>query len=182
MTNITLTFDNFDFLSAVEGFALGSHLRQNVWENIVFANMKQMDDDFMDFLWFYLRRDVWPHYEPESYTYQGKVNTINPCGREDFIHCMAALHRGNRYKVTFRNPEVRKDLTIECYRFNGNYHHIKPFVFKGITQFPRFSSYIPEEWVKKAEYLGLPENLFVERGREEWWENIKIYDDYDLHQ
>lgn len=46
---IKLTFDRFDFLSAVEGFARGSHLRQHVWKEVVFKNIYQMSDDEQDF-------------------------------------------------------------------------------------------------------------------------------------
>lgn len=41
---ITFTLDRFDFLSAVEGFACGSHLRQHVWEQIAgFHHQMEVD-------------------------------------------------------------------------------------------------------------------------------------------
>ena len=55
---INLTLDHHDFLFAVEGFARGSHLRQHVWENIVYKSILQMSYDDMDYLWFFMRRDL----------------------------------------------------------------------------------------------------------------------------
>ena len=46
---INLSLDKFDFLYAVEGFARGSHLRQHVWEKIVYKSIPQMSEDDMDF-------------------------------------------------------------------------------------------------------------------------------------
>ena len=59
---INLNFDRFDFASAVEGFANGSHLRQHVWREHVFRSIQQMTDDEMDFLWFIFRRNLWDCY------------------------------------------------------------------------------------------------------------------------
>lgn len=36
---IDLSLNRHDFVSAVEGFAHGSHLRQHVWREIVFLNI-----------------------------------------------------------------------------------------------------------------------------------------------
>jgi len=93
---INLSLDRQDFLYAVEGFAHGSHLRQHVWKEIVYKSIPQMSNDEMDFLWFYIRRDIFEHY---FYELNGKKNTH--FGYEDFMHALAALHRGNRYMVTF---------------------------------------------------------------------------------
>lgn len=46
---IKLYLNRHDFVSAVEGFARGSHLRQHVWCEIVFHNIPQMTDDDIDF-------------------------------------------------------------------------------------------------------------------------------------
>ena len=59
---ISLRLDRFDFVSAVEGFARGSHLRQHVWEQIVYPSIPQMCLDEMDFLWYVFRRDLWDNY------------------------------------------------------------------------------------------------------------------------
>lgn len=37
---IHLRLDRFDFVSAVEGLARGSHLRQHVWEQIVYTRWR----------------------------------------------------------------------------------------------------------------------------------------------
>lgn len=83
---INLSLDRHDFLCAVEGFAHGSHLRQHVWKEIVYKSISQMSDDDMDFLWFFMRRDIFECY---FYELNGKKNTH--FGYEDFMHALAAL-------------------------------------------------------------------------------------------
>ena len=72
---ITLHLDWHDFLSAVEGFARGSHLRQHIWENVVKFYIQQMSDMEQDTLWFYFRRDIFPIYFESNYY---------KCGDNDF--------------------------------------------------------------------------------------------------
>lgn len=55
---INLSLNRKDFLYAVEGFASGSHLRQHVWQEIVYKSIPQMSDDDMDYFWFYMRRTL----------------------------------------------------------------------------------------------------------------------------
>ena len=93
---IELSLDRHDFVSAVEGFAHGSHLSQHVWSEIVFLSIPQMTDDEMDFFWFIFRRNLWDCYFRE---YNGCIT--NHCGHRDYLHALAALHRGNRYQVKF---------------------------------------------------------------------------------
>lgn len=120
---INLSLGRHDFLNAVEGFARGSHLRQHVWQEIVYKSIPQMSDDDMDFLWFYMRRDIFECY---FYELNGKKNTY--FGYEDFMHALAALHRGNRYMVTFYNEIEHKQLQALCYRFDGEYHPLYLYI------------------------------------------------------
>lgn len=112
---INLSLGRHDFLNAVEGFARGSPLRQHVWQEIVYKSIPQMSDDDMDFLWFYMRRDIFKQY---FYELNGKKNTH--VGYEDFMHALAALHRGNRYKITFRSEADNALHNALCYRFDGD--------------------------------------------------------------
>jgi hypothetical protein len=59
---IKLTFDRFDFLYALDGFAHSGWRRQYVWKDVVFKNIYQMSDDEQDFFWYMLRRDLWECY------------------------------------------------------------------------------------------------------------------------
>ena len=88
---INLSLDRHDFVAAVEGFAHGSHLRQHVWSEIVFPSIPQMTDEEMDFFWFIFRRNLWDCYFREV---DGRIT--KRCGHEDYLHALAALHRGNR--------------------------------------------------------------------------------------
>ena len=171
---IKLSLDRHDFVAAVEGFAHGSHLRQHVWSEIVFRSISQMTDEEMDFLWFIFRRNLW-----DCYFYKDKNGRITKrCGHEDYLHTLAALHRGNRYKVTFY-PEIQKDpMTVECYRFGGYY---RPLRSRGLDdRMASFNSFIPMEWIVEAVAEPMPQNKYVEIGKEKWWTDFSIYDDESL--
>ena len=105
---INLSLDRHDFVAAVEGFAHGSHLRQHVWHRMVFSSIPQMTDEDMDFFWFVFRRNLWDCYFPEV---DGCIT--KRCGHEDYLHALAALHRGNRYKVTFCHGNIKNPMTVE---------------------------------------------------------------------
>ena len=111
---IDLSLDRHDFVAAVEGFAHGSHLRQHVWSEIVFRSMPQMTDDDMDFFWYIFRRNLF-----DCYFYEINGRMTKNCGHEDYLHTLAALHRGNRYEVMFQSDNLKQPMTVECYRFAG---------------------------------------------------------------
>lgn len=168
---ITLTLDRFDFLSAVEGFARGSHLRQHVWEQIVYRAIPQMSDDDMDFFWFYLRCNLWERY---FYTI-GDEQRLN-CGYQDYLHALSALHRGNRYLVTFRTDGKGRKHRAECYMFDGELH---PLYNGGTKQLQSYHAYIPDEWIVSCEHRPIPNNPHVEVGKENWWTDLSVYNDIE---
>ncbi len=167
---IDLSLDRHDFVAAVEGFAYGSHLRQHVWRKIVFPHISQMTDDEMDFFWYIFRRNLWDCYFRE----------VNGCmtkhsGHEDYLHTLAALHRGNRYKVTFQPDTLKQPITAECYRFAGRY---RPLRIPGQeSRMASFDSYVPREWIRDVVTYEMPHNKYVQ---EEWWTNLGVYDDKTL--
>lgn len=167
---VTLHLDVHDFLHAIEGFARGSHLRQHVWSEIVYPSIPQMTDDELDFLWFMLRRNLW-----ECYFYEISGKPCTHVGHEDFLQAMAALHRGNRWKVKFRSDADKKNHIAICYRFNEQLHPLFTIDSKQQKFQPSFNAYIPSEWVITAEKKPAPENRYVECGKEEWWNDIDIY-------
>lgn len=174
---INLSLDHHDFLCAIEGFARGSHLRQHVWEEIVYRSIPQMTDDEQDFLWFMLRRNLW-----ECYFWRSKVDgpdykVDTHVGYDDYMHALAALHRGNRWKVKFRSETDKKIYLAICYRFNEEWHPL--FLcngVKGYSELQPYAAYIPDEWIKSIEKLPIPDNRYVEQGKEQWWNNIEVYD------
>lgn len=167
---IDLSLDRHDFVAAVEGFAYGSHLRQHVWRKFVFAHISQMTDDEMDFFWYIFRRNLWDCYFRE----------VNGCmtkhsGHEDYLHTLAALHRGNRYKVTFQPDTLKQPITAECCRFAGRY---RPLRIPGQeSRMASFDSYVPREWIRDVVTYEMPHNKYVQ---EEWWTNLGVYDDKTL--
>lgn len=168
---INLSLDRHDLLSAIEGFAYGSHLRQHVWENIVYRSIPQMSADDMDYLWFYLRRDVFPAY---FYELNGERRTHVGC--EDFLHALAALHRGNRYIVTFKKGGRRHKAL--CYRSDGLFRPLYLLVRKSKIQ-QSFNAFLPDDWIVEVERQPMPNNEFVEYGKEEWWHDLNIYDNIE---
>ena len=167
---INLSLDRHDFVAAVEGFAHGSHLRQHVWNEIVFLSISQMTDDEMDFLWFTFRRNLW-----DCYFYKDKNGRmVKRCGHEDYLHALAALHRGNRYKVTFHSLNTKNPITVECYRFGGYYRPLHPQGLK--DRMASFNSFVPSEWIIKAVAKPMPQNECVEIGKEKWWIDLSIYE------
>ena len=170
---INLSLDRHDFVAAVEGFAHGSHLRQHVWSEIVFPSIPQMTDDEMDFFWFIFRRNLW-----DSYFREVDRCITKSCGHEDYLHALAALHRGNRYKVTFHSLNTKNPITVECYRFGGYY---RPLRTPGLDErMVSFNSFIPIEWIVEAVAGPMPQNEYVEIGKEKWWTDFSIYDDESL--
>ena len=165
---IKLTLDCHDLLFAIEGFAHGSHLRQHVWETIVYRSIPQMSADDMDYLWFFLRRDVFP-----SYFYELNSERRTHVGCEDFLHALAALHRGNRYIVTFKKNGGRHKAL--CYRSDGVYRPLYLLVQKSKIQ-QSFNAFLPDDWIVEVERQPMPNNEFVEYGKEEWWHDLSIYD------
>lgn len=177
---INLSLNVHDFLFAVEGFAHGSHLRQHVWKEIVYKSISQMSDDDMDFLWFFMRRDIFECY---FYELNSKKNTH--FGYEDFMHALAALHRGNRYMVTFYSEIEHKQLQALCYRFEGEYYPLYLYIggevvgkTKKSSGLQSFNAFVPDEWIKAVTKHKTPENRYVELGREEWWNDLNIYDNF----
>lgn len=173
---INLSLDRHDFLYAVEGFARGSHLRQHVWGEIVYRSIPQMSDDDMDYFWFYMRRDIFKQY---FYELNGKKNTH--VGYEDFMHALAALHRGNRYKITFRSEADNALHNALCYRFDGEYYPLYLYIdgkTKKSSELQSFNTVVPNEWIKAVVKQKTPENRHVELGREEWWNDLESYDNF----
>lgn len=171
---INLSLDRHDFVAAVEGFAHGSHLRQHVWSEIVFPSILQMTDDEMDFFWFIFRRNLW-----DCYFYKDKNgSTVKRCGHEDYLHALAALHRGNRYKVTCHTLNTKNPITFECYRFGEYYRPLRSHRLK--DRMAPFNSFIPTEWIIEAVAEPMPQNEYVGIGKENWWTDFSIYDDKSL--
>lgn len=166
---IQVCFDIHEFLYAIEGFARGSHLRQHVWEEFVYRSIPQMSDDEMDFLWFYMRRDLW-----ECYFYEIGGKPCTHVGHEDFLHAMAALHRGNRYKVKFISETDNKQHEAICYRFDGHY---RPLFMGRSKNVESYNAYIPNDWVKTVKKQPMPENRHVEYGKEAWWTDLSVYEE-----
>lgn len=189
---IRLFLDRFDFVSAVEGFARGSHLRQHVWEQIVYPSIPQMSLDEMDFLWYIFRRDLWSNY---FYNARGRIVPV--IGHKDYLHTLAALHRGNRYLVTCKTSKSRGLLSAVCYRFNGEYYALYANVDAGFQEFvhllrdkgisvsyrsqkyiQHYNSIIPQDWIQTADCWPILENRYVQSGKEDWWYDLDVYDHF----
>lgn len=166
---ISLSLDHHDFLYAVEGFARGSHLRQHVWRDIVYKSIPQMSDDDLDYLWYFMRRDLF-----DCFFYELNGVRRTHAGHEDFLHALAALHRGNRYLVRFIPEADKKAHSALCYRFQNQYRPL--FLTSGKDRsLQPYNAYIPT--VKFAKRLPFPDNRYVPAEHEHCWTHLDLYDD-----
>jgi L-ascorbate metabolism protein UlaG (beta-lactamase superfamily) len=122
-----------------------------------------MSEANLDFFWFIFRRNLW-----DDYFYKGEARF----GAEDYLHALAALHRGNRSYVRFKSDADGKTHKALCYTFQNE---LRPLYLDGRTELQRFNAFIPGEWVLKQTVLPLPVNEYVQAGKEEWWEDLSIY-------
>ena len=159
---INLSLHSRDFIAAVEDIARGSNLRHHVWQS-VYESIPQMSEDNIDFFWYYFRRDLW-----DNYFYNGEARF----GAEDYLHALAALHRGNRSYVRFKSATDGKNHKALCYTFQSE---LCPLYLDGSTKLQDFDAVIPGKCVLKQKAHPLPVNEYVEAGKEEWWEDLSIY-------
>ena len=128
-----------------------------------------MSDDDLDYLWYFMRRDLFGCY---FYELNGKRHTH--FGHEDFLHALAALHRGNRYHVRFIAEADKKAHSALCYRFQNQYHPL--FLTSGKDRsLQPYNAYIPT--VKFAKRLPFPDNRYVPAEHEHCWTHLDMYDD-----
>lgn len=146
---IRLKLDHHDLLFAIEGFARGSHLRQHVWQQIVYKSIPQMTNDDLDFLWYFCRRDFFGYYFP-SFS-DGRRLPKAP-GWLDYLHVLAALHRSNRFNVVFVSHADNKKHNVV-----GRNERMKTFKFVYAHRTVNGNKYVPEK------HLG-------------WWQDIDIYE------
>jgi hypothetical protein len=122
-----------------------------------------MSEANVDFFWFIFRRNLW-----DDYFYNGEAR----CGAEYYLHALAALHRGNRSYVRFKSATDGKSHKALCYTFQSKLH---PLYLDRSTKLQGFDDFIPGERVLKQKVIPLPVNEHVEAGKEEWWEDLSIY-------
>ena len=149
---VTIELDKHDLLSHIEGFARGSHLRQHIWENVVVEYMPQMIQEEKDYLWYYLRRDIWPHF------FGGHIKF----GAEYFLQAMAALHKNNYYNVYLNRPSLNG--ARRAYMFQNRLY-------------PEygFRSFYNDDFIQKVEKIECKENVNVPKEDMHWWNNTDIY-------
>ena len=94
------------------------------------------------------------------------------------LQALAALHRGNRYKVTLHPMNTVNPITVECYRFGGYYRPLHPQGLK--YRMASFNSFVPAEWIMDVFLEPMPINECVEIGKEKWWTDLSVYDDERL--
>lgn len=102
------------------------------------------------------------------------------CGHNDYLHALAALHRGNRYKVTFVPCTIEQPITAECYRFAGLYHPLR--VPGQEPHMASFNACVPDEWIKDVVKLDMPDNPMVQQGKEDWWTDLSVYDNPEYYE
>lgn len=92
---INLKLDRKEFFAVIEGLVRSSQSAQYVWREIVYKSIFNMNAEDLDYLWYYLRRDIHP-----CYFYDHDGTTEPQPGHDDFAHALAAMHRGNVQRTT----------------------------------------------------------------------------------
>ena len=151
---IKVELDKHDLLCHIEGFANGSHLLQHIWREVVMHYIPQMSKDEIDFTWYYLHRDVWPKF------FGGDTPRF---GAEDFLQCMAALHRNNYYNLEFVGKQGEQNI-VEAYMFQNRFY--PPY---------SFNSFFDQTRIQEANKISLEENKYVPKHHQHWWNNTDIY-------
>lgn len=159
---INLKLDRKEFFAVIEGLV---HT-QYVWREIVYKSIFNMNAEDLDYLWYYLRRDIHP-----CYFYDHDGTTEPQPGHDDFAHALAAMHRGNRYTVACQGPKQAKQHKYLCYKYNGEY---RPLLNVGVTckRFQPFDAVIPKEWIKAVGHRSVPENIYVPDDKKAWWTEL----------
>ena len=87
--------------------------------------------------------------------------------------------------VTFYSEIEHKQLQALCYRFEGEYHPLYLYIggkvvgkTKKSSGLQSFNSVVPDEWIKAVAKHKTPENRYVELGKEEWCNDLEIYDNF----
>lgn len=151
---IKVELDIHDLLYHIEGFANGSHLRQHIWREVVEKYTPQMSKEEMDFTWYYLHRDVWP-----TFFYKNTPRY----GAEDFLQCMAALHRNNYYYLEVVGKQGEQNI-VEAYMFQNRFY--PPY---------SFNQFFDQTRIQEAKKISLEENEYVPKQHQHWWNNTDIY-------
>ena len=170
---IRLKLDHHDLLFAIEGFARGSHLRQHVWQQIVYKSIPQMSNDDLDFLWYFCRRDLFGCYFP-SFS-DGRRLPKAP-GWLDYLHGLAALHRSNRFNVVFVSHADNKKHKALCYRFDGLFRPLVVDSPMRTNNLEGFHSYIPSDDIVCMRRHHYNDNKYVPDEHLVWWQDIDIYE------
>lgn len=170
---IRLKLDHHDLLFAIEGFARGSHLRQHVWQDIVYKNIPQMSNDDLDFLWYFCRRDLFGCYFP---SYPDGRRLPKATGWLDYLHALAALHRGNRFNVLFVSSSDGKKHKALCYRFDGVFRPLAADGPMRMNNLESFHSFIPLDDVVCTRRHLYGDNKYVQEKHLEWWRNFELYE------
>lgn len=152
---IKIELDKHDLLYHIEGFANGSHLRQHIWREVIIYYIPQMSKDEIDFTWYYLHRDVWPKFF-------GRGDTPR-FGAEEFLQCMAALHRNNYYNLVIIDDQGEQQ-TVKAYLFQNRFYPLYSF-----------NLFFNETRIQEDKKISLEENKYVPKQHQHWWNNTDIY-------
>lgn len=117
-----VNLDKFELLNYINGCAIGSHLRQGIWQRCVDEFYDKLNDKERAFIYEFSLRDFW------EIMARAKFPNVNEeyanCAFEDYRKFLACFKPGNRYDVVLKGiTKGRKPMTekVEAYLFNGGY-------------------------------------------------------------
>lgn len=143
-----IEIDKFELLNWMNGCAVGSHLRQGIWQRAVDEFYDKLTEGERLCVYMYAKRDLTDFFVPKRLK---NGDTYHPFGHEYFFQFLACYNPSNRYKVHMKGVVDGKkhDEWVNAYWWNNRYY----------TKFNRYCAqeYIVETIVDdKYEKCGLP--------------------------
>ena len=102
----------FEILYLCEGCAIGSHLRQGIWERCIDEFFAKLSDDEREWLYTYAKRDITHNFIREG-----------TCGRGDYFKFLARFNPANRYMVAAEGDVGGKHIkkNIDAFKWDGKF-------------------------------------------------------------
>lgn len=99
--------NQFDILHWMEGCAIGSHLRQDIWDRAIDEFWPKLTEGQRETIYTYAKRDLSRHFESDLKQYAA----------DHFNQFLARYNPANQFDVTLRIGE--KEEHINAYKWQG---------------------------------------------------------------
>lgn len=101
--------NQFDILHWMEGCAIGSHLRQDIWARAIDEFFPKLTEGQRETIYTYAKRDLSRHFESELKQYAA----------DHFNQFLARFNPANQYMVTMEHEDKKE--VVNAYKWKGRY-------------------------------------------------------------